>query len=70
MSREPDEKLPPGVQPWDVINGLRVGSLAGAAAGAVIALVAGIDVGAFGLGGAAIGGLAGYWSERRKRRRR
>ena len=61
-----DEKtLPEGVQPYDRINGVRIGALAGGVLGIVPAW---IFWPAFGwvLAGAAVGGLAGYLYQRRE----
>ena len=62
---QPDEyRLPPGRQPYDALNGLRVGALAGAVLGFVIAVLS--PLGAWVLFvTAAVGAAVGYWSERR-----
>ncbi len=58
--------LPPGRQPWDPANGVRVGVLIGGLFGAALVSLSGIwsfwIVAACG----AIGGGIGYWSEKRK----
>lgn len=61
-----DEKrpLPPGRQPYDPLNGVRVGALAGALAGVVA--TAATRTTWFLLAGAVIGGAIGYLTERRK----
>ncbi len=60
--------LPPGRQPYDPLNALRIGSLAGG----VIGIVLGALTGAWWLllVGVVGGGAAGFGFERRERRRR
>ena len=60
-------RLPAGRQPYDTINGLRIGALAGGLLGALIAAATHLPW--LLLAGAVIGGATGYWSERRKARR-
>ena len=59
--------LPPGRQPYDLLNGLRIGSLAGGIVGIVIGAMTGawwlLLVGVVG------GGAAGFAFERRDLRR-
>ena len=57
------ERLPPGRQPYDGLVGLRVGGVVGGLVGAVVAAIAGAPW--LLLLGAALGGAAGYLSERR-----
>ena len=66
---EDNKSFPPGVQPYDKLNGVRVGALAGGVLGAIPAW---IFWPAFGwvLGGAVIGGLAGYLYQRREQSQR
>ena len=57
--------LPPGHQPYDPLNGIRVGALVGVILGAVVTLV--VDLGVWPLvGGAVVGGIAGFRFERRE----
>jgi hypothetical protein len=49
-----DDRLPEGRPPWDPLNGLRIGALAGGVIGVILTLIA--------------GGAIGYWSEKRKQR--
>ncbi len=61
-------KYAAGRQPYDALNGLRVGALAGALLGAAPALIWGTGL-AWAIPVAAVlGGLAGYVSERRRMR--
>ncbi len=62
MTDHRGSKLPPGRQPYDPLNGLRVGALAGALLGAVVAAVTG--AGWLILVGAIVGAIAGYVRER------
>lgn len=66
-----DEKktLPPGVQPYDKLNGVRVGALAGGVVGILPAVLLWP---AFGwvIGGAAVGGVVGYFWQRREEQQR
>ena len=55
------DRLPPGRQPYDSLNGLRVGGLAGALLGGVVALVLGSPW--LILGGAIVGAASGYFYE-------
>lgn len=60
--------LPTGLQPWDPINGLRVGAIAGAAVGAVAVAVSGVaNFWVIALP-AVVGAGLGYWSEKRRQR--
>ena len=61
--------LPPGRQPWDPVNGLRIGALIGALLGAGVgALVGVLELWVIALAAIA-GGLLGWRSEKRKQRR-
>jgi len=64
MSESTPPRLPPGRQPYDLLNGLRVGAFAGLAVGAIATALTRIPwlllIGA--IGGAAIGYL---WERRR-----
>jgi hypothetical protein len=62
-------RLPPGRQPYDPLNGLRVGALSGGLTGAVAAVVIGPVYAWLVLVGAVAGGAIGYWYERRSLRR-
>ena len=56
-------RLGPARQPYDALNGLRVGGLAGALLGAVGALITGLAV--LILAGAVLGSAVGFLTERR-----
>lgn len=58
---QPD-RLPSGRQPYDTLNGARVGALAGAIIGAATTLIGGPAWLIF--PGAALGALGGYWYQR------
>ena len=65
MAHEESYKLSPGRQPYDPINGMRVGTLVGAILGAIVAGLT--DLGFWTvIVLAVIGGAAGYWSQKRK----
>lgn len=66
MALKDGDRLPPGRQPYDKLNGLRVGALAGGVLGAVAAAATRMPWVFF--AGAVIGGAAGYLTERRKLR--
>lgn len=61
--------LPPGHQPYDPLNGIRIGAIAGGLVGIGVAALTGFG----GIGtvvvAAAIGGSAGYAYQRRERGR-
>ncbi len=59
--------LPPGHQPYDPLNALRVGGLAGALAGAALGWLSGASAPLLIVGGTALGAAAGYWRQRRRR---
>ncbi|MDH3706920.1 MAG: hypothetical protein OES57_12695 [Acidimicrobiia bacterium] len=65
MSRH--DPLPPGKTPWDPVNGVRIGAIAGALVGGFVHLVLGITILAI-IGLAVIGGAIGYAVERPRRR--
>ena len=67
MNTEDKTVLPPGRQPYDPLNGLRVGAFAGIALGALGAAIT--RIGWLLLVGAIIGGIAGYITERNRLRR-
>lgn len=62
--RSDHDRLPAGRQPYDSLNGLRIGALVGGLVGAAVAAVARIPW--LILAGAAVGGGVGFWFERRK----
>ncbi len=62
-------RLPPGSQPYDPLNGFRIGALAGGLLGAVAAWAFGSYAVWIVIFCAAGGGVVGYWSERRRSRR-
>lgn len=57
-------RLPPGRQPYDPLNGLRIGAIVGGVLGGLLAAVTRFVW--FLPAGATLGGTVGYWSERRK----
>ena len=67
MNTEDKTVLPPGHQPYDPLNGLRVGAFAGIALGAVGAALT--RIGWLLLIGAVVGAVAGYVTERNRLRR-
>jgi len=69
MGAEHKTRLPPGRQPYDAVNGFRVGGFVGAVSTALV------SVGVLGtlnvwvvLAGALVGGFVGYVRERRRMR--
>lgn len=65
MGRKQIDQLPPGRQPYDPLNGLRVGALTGGIIGAVIAGFT--DIGIWFVFLTAIAAAAiGYWMQKRK----
>jgi hypothetical protein len=56
--------LPPGRQPYDPLNGLRVGALAGGLVGAGVTAAAGAEYIWFIAIFAVVGGGVGMWSQR------
>lgn len=64
MSEKTPSRLPPGRQPYDALNGLRVGAFAGLAFGAIVAAVT--HVAWFLLIGVIGGAVIGYIWERRR----
>jgi len=62
----PNNRLPPGHQPYDPLNGLRVGAFAGALLGALVVVVSSFNAVWLVVVFAMIGGTIGYRSERRK----
>jgi len=69
MVDPPRRRVPPGSQPYDALNGLRVGALAGALAGAGVTAIVGTGAAWTVLVGAAMGGAVGFRSERRRLQR-
>lgn len=70
MPEDDAHRLPVGHQPYDPLNGLRVGALAGGLLGAIAAAIVGLGYAWLILVGAALGGAIGYWYERSRLRRR
>ena len=60
----PSDRLPPGVQPYDALNGFRVGAFAGALLGAIPTFI--VATPWFVIGGALLGGVAGYLTQRKR----
>ncbi len=65
MSGEEQDKLPPGRQPYDPLNGLRIGALTGGIAGAVVAGLTGVGIW-FVFLAAIVAAAVGYWTQKRK----
>jgi hypothetical protein len=59
-----EQRLPPGHQPYDALNGLRVGGLAGALLGAVVTAVTTVGLVWLVPVGAVAGAAAGYLYQR------
>lgn len=66
MDESEDYRLPPGRQPYDVLNGLRIGALVGGIIGAIVMVLTSLDSLWVLLVGAAIGAVVGYLYERRR----
>lgn len=66
MDESEEYRLPPGRQPYDVLNGLRIGALVGGILGALVMVVTSFDSLWVLLVGAVIGGAIGYLYERRR----
>ncbi len=66
MDESEDYQLPPGRQPYDVLNGLRIGALVGGILGAIVMVLTSLDSLWVLLVGAAIGAAIGYFYERRR----
>ncbi len=65
MSGEQQDKLPPGRQPYDPLNGLRIGALTGGIAGAIVAGLTDIGIW-FVFLTAIVAAAVGYWTQKRK----
>lgn len=66
MDESEEYRLPPGRQPYDVLNGLRIGALVGGILAAIVMVVTSFDSLWVLLVGAVIGGATGYLYERRR----
>lgn len=62
----PNRSLPPGRQPWDPANGLRIGALSGGLVGAAVVALTGLSNAWIVAVGGAVGGAIGHWSQKRK----
>jgi uncharacterized protein YcfJ len=69
MPESDPRPLPSGRQPYDPLNGLRVGALSGGLMGAVATATTSAGYAWLVLVGAVAGGATGYWYERRRLRR-
>lgn len=70
MDENQERRYPAGVQPYDWLNGIRIGAVTGGVLGVVPAIM---SSGAFAwlVGGAIVGGIVGYvWESRDEARRR
>jgi hypothetical protein len=65
MGDEHNDRLPPGRQPYDPLNGLRVGALTGGIIGAVIAGFTDLGIWFVALT-AIVAAAVGYWTQKRK----
>lgn len=65
MGDENEYTLPPGRQPYDPLNGLRIGALTGGIIGAVIAGLTGVGIW-FVFVAAIAAAAIGYWTQKRK----
>ena len=65
MGNKQYDRLPPGTQPYDPLNGLRVGALTGGIIGAVIAGLTDIGIW-FVFLAAIVAAAVGYWTQKRK----
>lgn len=66
MDESEEYRLPPGRQPYDVLNGFRIGALVGGILGAIVMVVTSFDSLWVLLVGAVVGGAIGYVYERRR----
>lgn len=64
MAEAPEPRYPPGKQPYDTANAVRIGALAGGILGVVVTVLTSVAnvwlVALF----AVMGGVAGYWGKR------
>ena len=70
MSKDEQSTYPPGTQPYDTLNGLRIGALAGGLIGMIPTAIFGAAHAWLILLGVAVGGAIGYAYERRSIERR
>jgi hypothetical protein len=61
-------RLPAGHPPWEPLNGIRIGGIAGLALGAVLALLFDTAALAFIIGGTVVGAVVGYLVAKRQMR--
>lgn len=70
MDDSSPDRLPPGRQPYDPANGLRVGAFVGGLVGGGLTALLGTDQAWLVLAGAVLGGALGYGVERAELRQR
>jgi hypothetical protein len=68
MSDGQEDRLPPGHQPYDPLNGFRIGAVAGGILGAIVMVVTSLTSLWVMLIGAFIGGVIGFLYQKRRLR--
>lgn len=66
MAKSPDERFPAGRQPYDAMNGIRIGALAGGILGITATALLSFSTIWLMILGAIVGAAAGYRWERQK----